>query len=306
MRQAFFSFLQQNAIKDRDICLLTANLGFKLFDDFRSRLPDQFIDVGVAEQNMIGLASGLALSGKKPYCYSIIPFLLMRAYEQIRIDIARQSLNVKLIGVGGGFTYGLEGFTHHALEDLAIMRVMPGMHVVVPADKKEAEQLVSLMYNYDHPVYIRLDRNQEPAVHTSAPDFRIGKGLVLSYGKDVAIFAIGSMVYQAKLAQGELEKQGISVSLINMHTLKPLDTELIKDCAVSHRMVLTVEEHSIIGGLGSAVAEVLAESNAQCLFKRIGVPEELSPVMGQVKFLREYYGLSAQNIVKIVSSNFMA
>lgn len=302
MRQTFFNSLEDHAGKDRSIYLITANLGFKLFDEFRSHFPDRFIDAGVAEQNMISLAAGLSLSGKKVYCYSIIPFLLMRCYEQIRIDVACQDLNVKLVGVGGGFTYGLEGFTHHAVEDLAIMRAMPNMHIVAPADSEEAKLLVPLANDFNRPLYIRLGRTGDPLLHKSTPDFKIGKGMVLSRGKDVAILAIGSMVYQANLAVEMLKKQNISVTLVNMHTLKPLDADLIKDCAASHKLLITVEEHSVIGGLGSAVAEVLSEGPSRCLFKRIGIPEKLSAAIGHTDFLRDHYGLNAGNIVQTILS----
>ncbi len=297
MRNAFFQDLKNIALTHKDVYLLTANLGFKLFDDFRAACPEYFIDVGVAEANMIGIASGLSQMGKNVYCYSIIPFLVMRAYEQIRVDVAYHNLNVKLIGVGGGFTYGLEGFTHHGIEDLSLMRSMPNMNVVVPADIKEAKQLAGISYDFPYPLYIRLGRSGEPPVHSEMPKFRIGKGMILSEGKDIAIFAVGNMVYQSQQIIKSLGKRGISVTLINMHTIKPLDVKLIRECASTHKYIFTVEEHTVNGGLGSAVAETLAEYSFKGKFQRIGIPEKLKRVIGTPDFLRKQYGLTSDQIL---------
>ena len=296
MRNTFFKELQKVAALDKDTYLLTANLGFKLFDDFKASCPDQFIDVGVAEANMIGLASGMALSGKNVYCYSIIPFLVMRAYEQIRVDVAYHDLNVKLVGVGGGFTYGLEGFTHFGIEDLALMRALPYMNIVVPSDPLEAEQVVRAAHTFSHPLYIRLGRAGDPQVHDASYHFQMGKGDVVRDGSDVTVFAIGNMVYQAKKAADLLANDGISVKVVNMHTLKPLDVDLIRDCARSSKAIFSVEEHSVIGGLGSAVAEVLAEHSYHGFFRRIGIPETFGAFIGHGDFLREQHGLTSSGI----------
>lgn len=296
MRNTFFKELLNVASRDKDTYVLTANLGFKLFDDFKANCPGQFIDVGVAEANMIGLASGMSLSGKNVYCYSIIPFLVMRAYEQIRVDVAYHDLNVKLIGVGGGFTYGLEGFTHFGLEDLTLMRALPNMNIVVPADTFEAHQLVKVSHDFTHPLYIRLGRIGDPTVYDSSYRFEMGKGHVVCAGNDVTVFAIGSMVYQALKAAEELSKEGLSVEVVNMHTLKPLDIELVKDRARTRKMIFTVEEHSITGGLGSAVAEVLVEIPYKGVFRRIGIPEKLGGAIGRGDFLKEKYGLTTTGI----------
>ena len=296
MRDTFFKALEGMAQIHDDIYLLTGDLGFKLFDNFRAKYPERFFDIGLAESNMIGIAAGLSLSGKNVYCYSIIPFLIMRAYEQVRIDIDYQNLNVKLVGVGGGFTYGMEGFTHFGLEDLSLMKALPNMTVVVPADPEEAEQLARISYEYPTPLYIRLGRTGEPSIHSESPNFEIGKGMILSEGKDVAIFAIGNMVYHAKELMDILEKEGFTITLVNMHTLKPLDIELIKECASIHQAIFTIEEHSIVGGLGSALAEVLSENSYKGVFKRIGIPEKLENFIGNVDHQRERYGLTAEKI----------
>ncbi len=296
MRKAFFHVLSEVATNDSDIYLLTGDLGFGLFDSFRAKCPDRFYDIGVAESNMIGIAAGLSLSGKNVYCYSIIPFLVMRAYEHIRLDIAYNNLNVKLVGVGGGFTYGFEGFTHFGLEDLALMRALPNMTVVVPADPIEARQLAKISCKYPSPLYIRLGRTGDPVIHDKTCNFEIGKGMILSEGKDLAIFAIGNMVLEAKRAVDILKKEGISVTLINMHTLKPLDRELVKQCASSHDMLFSIEEHCAVGGLGSALADLLCETGYKGQFKKMCIPEKLSGFVGDGRYLREKYGLNSQKI----------
>jgi len=296
VRVSFFKTIEDLAEQHKDIVILTGDLGFRLFDSFRSKYPSRFYDIGVAEANMIGIAAGLSLCGKNVYCYSIISFLVTRAFEQIRIDIAYNNLNVKLVGVGGGFTYGLEGFTHFGLEDLALMRILPNMAVVVPADPIEAASLAKISIEYEGPIYIRLGRVGEPFIHDKPIKFEIGRHIVLNEGKHVGIFAIGNMVYTAKQAVDMLRKKGITGTLINMHTIKPLDDEIIQQVGSLHGVILTVEEHCINGGLGSAVAEVLAESGFKGRLIRIGIPEKLGKYVGNAGYLRNKYGLTAENI----------
>lgn len=303
MRQAFYNQLEEIALRDKDVYILTGNLGFKFFDSIRKNCPEQFIDIGVAEANMIGISAGLALSGKNVYCYSIIPFLTMRAYEQIRIDVAYHNLNVKLVGMGAGFTYGFEGFTHFGIEDMALMRAMPNMHVVVPDTIENAVKIAQLSHTYPYPLYIRLGRADIHNREGKDYNLIIGKGIILSEGKDIAIFAIGNMVEPALQTIDTLKNSGISATLINMLTLKPLDIELIKQCISSHKGIFTIEEHSIIGGLGSAVSEVLAESSYGGIFKRIGIPEVLdNKFIGTADYLWKCYGLTAEHISKKIIS----
>lgn len=296
MRKAFFQVLGEVVATHGDIYLLTGDLGFGLFDSFRAKYPDKFYDIGVAESNMIGIAAGLSLSGKNVYCYSIIPFLVMRAYEHIRLDIAYNNLSVKLVGVGGGFTYGLEGFTHFGLEDLALMRALPNMTVVVPADPIEARQLAKISCEYPSPLYIRLGRTGDPTIHDGTCNFEVGKGMILSEGRDVAIFAIGNMVFEAKQAVDILRKKGITATLINMHTVKPLDVELVKQCASAYDVIFSIEEHSAVGGLGSALADVLCENAYKGVFKKMSIPEKLNDFIGDGNYLRDKYGLSSKKI----------
>ncbi len=296
MRSVFFKTIENLAQENDDIFLLSGDLGFKLFDSFRSKFSNRFYDVGIAESNMISVAAGLSLCNKNVYCYSIIPFLTMRAYEQIRIDISYQNLNVKIIGAGSGFTYGLEGMTHFGLEDLCLMRALQNMSVVVPADKIEAECVARLSSDYPGPLYIRMGKNDGPLIHNSKPDLKIGKAMVLSEGTNAAIFAIGDMVNVGKQVAIKLKEKGINPTLINMHTLKPLDVETIMQIAGTHNAIFSLEEHSIQGGLGSAIAEVLAESRYNGIFKRIGIPERLEDCIGDADYLREKYGLTPDKI----------
>jgi len=296
MREAFFKTIEEIADTRDDIFILTGDLGFKLFDPFREKYPERFFDIGVAESNMVGIAAGLALSGKLVYCYSIVPFLVMRAFEQIRVDVAYHNANVKLIGVGGGFSYGMEGFTHFGLEDLALMRSLPNMAVVAPSDPVEARLLAKLSCEHEGPMYIRLGKNGDLEVHKAVPDIRIGKALKLREGKDIVIFAIGNMVNVGCQVVDMLKSKGINATLINMHTLKPLDAEAILECASTHRAIYSLEEHIINGGLGSAIAEVLSEGRYKGIFKRIAIPENFHNAIGHADHLREIYGLTPEKV----------
>jgi len=301
MRKVFFQTLQEIVKKDSSIFLLTGDLGVKFFYDLKNIDPKRFINVGVAEANMIDIAAGLSMSGKNVYCYSIIPFLVMKTFEQIRIDLCYNNLNVKLLGAGGGLVYGVEGITHHAIEDIAVMRSLPNMTVVAPGDAREAEALAKASVFYPSPLYIRFGRDSDPVIHEKEFEFEIGKGIVVKEGKDICLIATGTMLYLAKIASDILEKQGLNVTLISMHTIKPLDTELIENCAKNYKAIFTLEEHNIIGGLGSAVAEVISELNYGKLFQRIGIPDKYSfPNVGGPDYLREKFGLTPEIIANTI------
>jgi transketolase len=241
---------------------------------------------------MIGLASGMALCGKSVYCYSIIPFLTLRACEQVRVDVCYHKLPVKLVGMGAGFTYGQEGFTHFGIEDMAVMRSMPGMTVVVPDTIENAVRVAELSVDFKGPLYIRLGRAGIHGAGNKATLKDIGKAAVLRQGKDCAVIAIGNMVAVAEQVAENLAARNISTSVINMHTLKPRDEAAVLACAKKYRYIFTLEEHSLQGGLGSAVAEVLAESGFGEKFERIAIPEKLDPVIGDADYLWNHYGLS--------------
>jgi len=304
MRKVFFKNLQELAEKDKNIFLLVADLGAKFFGDFQKIDPKRFINAGVAEANMVDVAAGLAMSGKNVYCYSIIPFLVMRGLEQIRVDICYNNLNVKLLGAGGGFAYGAEGITHHAIEDIAIMRSLPNMTIVCPGDAKEAELLAKESVGYKGPLYIRFGRDFDPLVHKREIDFKIGKGIYINKGTEVCLIVTGTMLHTVNKALDLLKNSNLDPTLISMHTVKPLDEEMIIDCAKNYKAIFTVEDHNILGGLGSAVAEVLAENNYQGKFKRIGVKDKYCSLVGKTDFLLKSQGLDKEGIAQTILEEY--
>lgn len=303
MRTAFIESLVGLARSDERIFLLVGDLGFSVIEPFREEFPNRFINVGVAEQGMIGIATGLALSGKVVFIYSIANFPIMRCLEQIRNDVCYHQANVKIVAVGGGFTYGSQGMTHHATEDLAVMRAIPHMTVVAPGDPAETVLATQAIARFLGPCYLRLGKAGEPVVHQTTPDFQIGKSIIVQAGSDVTLMATGGMLYNTMQAAEQLAQQGTKVRVLSMHTLKPLDTEAILAAARETKAIVTIEEHSIIGGLGSAVAEVLAESGIlQITLKRMGIKDDFCSKIGSQEYLRRVYGLSVDDIIRAVKS----
>lgn len=306
MRQAFITALTELARGDKRIFVLTGDLGFSVFEKFREEFPDRFFNMGVAEANMVGIAAGLALSGKIVFIYSIVPFVTMRCFEQIRNDVCYQNLNVKIVGIGGGLCYGSAGMTHHSIEDIAIMRALPNMKVLAPADPVETALAIKAAIGVDGALYIRLGRGGESTVHSNPPVFKIGKAITVKDGTDVTLIATGSLVYNVLLVAKELSKEGISAKVISMHTVKPLDEEAILQAARETEAVFTIEEHTLVGGLGSAVAEVLAESsNRNIFFKRLGLRDLFCHHVGNQEYLREMVGLSVNEIIKSIRLNLL-
>ncbi len=301
MRNAFIKELTAVAREHKDVMLLTGDLGFKVFDDFIKKYPKQFMNIGVAEANMVGIAAGLALEGLTPFTYSIAPFATLRCYEQIRNDVCFHEANVKIVAVGGGYSYGPNGPTHHALMDIAIMRVLPGMTVLCPGDPVEAACATRAAFLQEGPVFIRLGRSNETVLHSSAPDFKIGKGLILKEGNDVAIVSTGNMLEVATQVADQLTKDGISPRVVSMHTIKPLDINLLRECFEKFGQIFTLEEHSILGGLGSAVSEA-AVLNRFDLSKltAIGAPDTIIHTAGSHNHLRQLSGLTTEAILKKV------
>lgn len=305
MRTAFISTLIELARKNSKIFLLTGDLGFSVFEKFREESPDRFFDIGVAEANMVGVAAGLALSGKIVFIYSIVPFVTMRCFEQVRNDICYQNLNVKIIGVGGGLCYGPAGMTHHSLVDIAIMRALPNMTVICPGDPIEAEMATKLATSHQGPIYIRLGKSHEAKVHLDIPNFKIGKGITIRNGSDVTIIATGNILYSAKCIADKLINGGLDVRLISMHTVKPLDRSIILESAQETKIIFTIEEHSLIGGLGSAVAEVLAETDSKkVLFRRFALPDRYLKDIGSQEYLRRKNALSIDEIANSILEEY--
>jgi len=301
MRAAFIKTLIELAKKDKNIYLLTGDLGFSVLEEFAEKFPGRFINCGVAEQNMMGVAAGLALSGKKPYVYSIIPFVTMRCFEQIRNDVCYQNLNVKIIGMGSGFTYGALGATHQAIEDIAILRALPNMTILCPVDYLETKELILKSYQIKSPTYLRLTIKAKD-VYQSRPRISIGKPSVLSTGKDGLIISTGIQTGFCLEITEELKKKGKKFKLLNFHTLKPIDKKSLLKEIKGIKKIFTIEEHSVIGGLGAAIAEILAESDWQGRFRIIGIPDEYPACVGSADYFRHKYSLNKANLIKKILS----
>lgn len=266
--------------------------------DFARVFPDRFFDMGIAEQNMMGTAAGLALAGKIPCASTFAVFAIGRAFDQIRNAIAYPGLNVKIIATHAGITVGEDGASHQSIEDIALVRALPNMTVIVPADAVETQKAVAAAVAHKGPVYIRLGRPAVPVLFDESYSFRLGKAVILRQGCDAAIFATGIMVSEALKAADLLSGRGVEVSVVDVHTIKPLDVETVTEIAAKTGAVVTAEEHSIIGGLGSAVAEVLAE-NCPVPVVRVGIRDRFGE-SGKPGDLLEAFGLTAAHIVEAV------
>lgn len=302
MRTAFINELFTLAKQDHRIVLIVGDLGFGVVNPFMEHLPGQFLNAGVAEQNMTGMAVGMALSGKIALTYSIANFPTLRCLEQVRNDVCYHNANVKVVSVGGGFTYGAMGATHHAIEDLAVMRALPGLLVVAPGDPIEARAATRAVIEYSGPCYVRLGKAGEPVVHTSPINFELGKAIHMREGRDATLISIGGILQNTVRAAERLAKKGIETRVLSMHTLKPLDVEAVLAAARDTEAIFTVEEHSILGGLGTAVAEVLAETEGiRAPLKRIGVPPAFSPHIGSQEYMQQCHGLTDEAIALTVA-----
>ena len=301
MRTAFIKALNELADQDPRVCLIVGDLGYSVIEEFAQKHPDQFVNAGVSEQNMIGLAAGMALSGKIVFTYSIGNFATLRGLEQIRNDVCYHRANVKVVAVGGGVAYGNLGVTHHATEDVAIMRSLPNMTVVAPGDPVEARLATRAVVEHEGPCYLRLGKAGEPVVHETTPDFELGRAITIVEGSDLTLIASGGMLATADKVARNLVGQGLSVRLLSMHTVKPIDREAVTQAASETRHVFTLEEHSIDGGLGGAVAEVVAEMESRhAPLKRIGLRPEFNKTVGDQNYLKSLHGLDEDSVVKTI------
>ena len=291
MRTTFVKTLIELARKDDRIFLLTPDMGYSVLEPFRDEFPDRFLNTGIAEQNTIGVAAGLSLTGKIVYVYSIIPFVTMRCFEQVRLDLAYNETNVKLVGIGAGMTYGPLGPSHHGIEDIAIMRAIPNMTVLCPGDPIETSELIKRSYENEGPMYIRLGKNGEPNIHSNGTRIEIGKSIQITNGKDLVLITTSNTLELAKQWVDEWKEDGISVLLISMPSMKPFDKDSVEKLIAKKIPIFTLEEHNIIGGLGSAVAEIIAESGQSINFKRIGINDTFSHHVGNHTYQREKFGL---------------
>ena len=300
MRKAFNEELLKAARQDKRIHMILADIGYGEIEPFANEFPERFINCGVAEQNMTGVACGVALAGNIAITYSIANFPTLRCLEQVRNDVCYHNANVKIVIIGGGMAYGPLGVSHHSTEDLAIMRALPNLKVIAPCDIYEARSAVHAMLAYDGPVYYRCGYKGEKNLHSGPVNFEIGKALKLREGKDAAIIFTGTIGINALQAADELEKQGYSIKLISMHTVKPIDVAAVLDAAETG-CIVTVEEHNICGGMGSAVAEALMDNGAGNIrFKRMAIPDVNVCKIGSEEWLRDQYGLGVADIVSTV------
>ena len=300
-RGAIFGMAVLDAAKEDDkLMVLTADLAtLSGLDRFVKMYPEQFANVGIAEQNMTSVAAGMALTGKNVFTYSIGNFPTLRCIEQIRNDCAYHNANVKVVCIGGGFVYGSLGMSHQATEDLAILRALPNVVVLAPADLVEAEECTKALAKYQGTAYLRLGRGGEKRIHEKIENFQIGKAIKVCDGEKVAIFSTGAIFEEVTAAKEDLNEQGINPAVYTFPTVKPIDKETIEQVAKDFDLIVTCEEHNIIGGFGSAVAEVMAEmkqKNATLL--RVGLNDEYSVRVGNQKYLRGQYGIDAKGIVK--------
>ena len=297
MRAAFIRALLDMAERDARIYLVVGDLGYSIVEPFIERFPTRYLNVGVAEQNMTGIAAGMALCGKVVFTYSIANFPTLRCVEQIRNDVCYHNADVKIVSVGGGLAYGALGITHHATEDIAVMRVLPRTIVVAPGDPLEAELATRAIVEQPGPCYLRLGKSGEPRIHEPGVDFRLGKAITVREGDDLCLIATGSMLYSAVQVAELLCREGTQARVLSMHTIKPLDTDAVLAAARETSAIVTIEEHSVTGGLGSAVAETLAEtSEFRVPFKRVGLPPTFTSLVGNHEYLKQAYSLSVEGI----------
>ncbi len=299
MRNAFARELTRLAAEDERVVLLMGDIGNRLFDDFKSRFPERFFNCGVAEANMMSTAAGMALCGLRPVVYTIVPFVTTRCLEQIRVDVCYHRAAVVIVGVGGGLSYASLGATHHACEDLALLRVLPGMQIVCPGDATEVRLGLRSALAQDAPLYLRLGKKGEPVVHQEDPAFEIGRGIVLRAGTEVTLLSTGNLLPTAMAVADRLEAEKLSVRLVSFHTVKPLDESLLQESFGAGRLVVTLEEHSVVGGLGGAVAEWLSEqARVPARLLRIGTPDRFFHETGSQAYARQRLGLDAESVTR--------
>lgn len=300
MRDVFIETLSVLAESDDRIFLITGDLGFGVLDKFQRRFPRQFLNAGVAEQNMTGLATGLALEGRIVFTYSIANFPILRCLEQIRNDAAYHCANVKVVSIGGGFSYGALGMSHHATEDIAIMRALPEVTVVAPSDNWETAQATRAIVDTPGVCYLRLDKSVAPSTNKAGDRFVIGRARVVRRGSRVALIGCGGIVGEALRAADLVAQDGLAPTVVSMHTVKPIDKDAIHRLVSAHDIVITVEEHGLHGGLGSAVSEVMADDGRYPhRFKRIAVDgSSFVSIVGSQEYLRKEAGIDAASIAK--------
>ena len=298
MKNAFIRTLEQIASKNKDVFFVTGDLGFAMIESYQKNLPRQFVNAGVSEQNMMGFAAGMSLTGKTVFTYSIATFSTFRCLEQIRNDVCYHNANVKIVANGAGFSYGGLGVTHHLTEDMAIMRALPGMRVLSPANAFEAEMATRIAAATPGPFYIRISA-EPPFLYTNT-SLTLGKAITIRKGKDAVVVTTGAILNNVCKAAELLKKKKINLTIVHMPTVKPIDTRAIDALLRRYESIFVVEEHGIIGGLGSAVAEHASEKRRTGRIVKMGIPDTFSEFVGSKDYLRDKYGLSPETIAKRV------
>jgi transketolase len=301
MRNAFAREITALAQQDERIVLLSADIGNRLFDDFKTRCPGRFYNCGVAEANMIGVAAGMAMSGLRPICYTITNFITYRCMEQIRVDLCYHHQPVVLVGTGAGLAYASLGGTHQSLEEMGMLRLLPGLAVLAPADSMEVRAALKVVFKENGPVYMRIGKKGEPDVHPDLPDFSIGRAIVVREGAEVCILSAGTMLPVAVKAAELLAAHGRPARVASFHTIKPLDAEFLTEVFSNFKTVATVEEHSVLGGLGGSIAEWLSGQPApQARLLRFGTRDEFLHETCEQESARRIFGLTAENIASVL------
>ena len=298
-RDAFFNTLYEIAKKDRDVVLVSADMGAPSLDKFREDLSEQYVNVGIAEQNMVTVATGLALGGKTVFMYAIMPFVTLRCYEMIKVELCMMNLPVTAVGVGSGVSYDDSGPTHHSTEDIAIMRALPNMTILNASDSIMSARFAETTCNISGPHYVRLDREKLPQIYKQGSDFSAGL-TSLKTGKDICIVATGNMVHRASEVANKLAERSVDAGIIDLYRLKPVNEDLLVKSVAKSQRIVTLEENLLNGGMGSAVAEVLADNDKLMPLKRFGLPDKYFFKYGGRANLQTLGGLDADSITQSI------
>lgn len=306
MRQAFIQSLIRLAESNPKIYLLTGDLGYRVLEPFIEKFPNRFLNVGVAEANLITVSAGLASMGFIPFAYSIATFATLRPYEQIRNDVCLQNLGVKIVGVGGGLAYAKAGPSHHSVEDIALMRTLPNMTIIAPNQPSQIDQVLTQITNTQGPCYLRLERNpREDIKEVSAKKFKVGKGIQIKAGAKIAILATGNKIETALNVSRIFEKKGTSIAVFTFPTVQPLDLKLLLEIGREYSYIVTLEEHSILGGFGSSVLEFFASTKLQTRILNLGLKKTFTPISSDYNELIKLHKLSPEQVANSISKFFL-
>lgn len=307
MRNNLVKAICEEAETNKDVIIVTGDLGYNVLDKFYNRFPKQYINAGISEQNMTSVAAGLALTGKMVFTYSIGSFSTLRCLEQIRNDICYHNANVKIVALAAGFAYGALGMSHHATEDISVMKGLPNITIFSPCDPLETVAVTKKAMELTTPCYIRLGRGGEPNIHSEFDfsNFEIGKAYKLSDGNaNVCIFSTGAITIEAKKAVDELKIEGVNVELFSFPSIKPIDESFVKECSLNHNVIVTLEENNIYAGFGASIADILSrveEKHATII--KLGLNDEYPSIVGDTNYLRKYYKMDSETIKMVIKRN---